>query len=142
MRTSIDSEKISILCLHMGQRPLEESWLIHVRRQCWRGQSYKLLISVVSWAYHVEGVAAGPYHYSSSAKGLVNEDGQGPPSHKAQSSPGYLQVGQVPSNCTRQIPQTSSSGMSQRHDATAFHSLIVTFILRSVSRIDRSSHRA
>ena len=49
-------------------------------------------------------------------------------SHKAQSSPGYLHVGQVPSNWTRQIPQTSSSGMSHRHDATAFHSLIVTFI--------------
>lgn len=49
--------------------------------------------------------------------------------HKVQSSPGYLHVGHVPSNCTRQMPQTSSSGMSQRHEATAFHSLIVTFIL-------------
>ncbi len=48
---------------------------------------------------------------------------------RVQSSPGYLQVGQVPSNCTRQIPQTSSSGMSHRHEATAFHSLIVTFIV-------------
>ena len=47
----------------------------------------------------------------------------------AQSSPGYLHVGQVPSNWTRQIPQTSSSGMSHRQDATAFHSLIVTFIV-------------
>lgn len=48
-----------------------------------------------------------------------------------QSSPGYLQVGQVPSKATRQIPQTSSSGISQRHEATAFHSLIVTFMLGS-----------
>ena len=27
------------------------------------------------------------------------------------------------------MPQTSSSGMSQRQEATAFHSLIVTFIV-------------
>lgn len=50
------------------------------------------------------------------------------PLRSVQSSPGYLQVGQVPSNCTRQIPQTSSSGMSHRHEATACHCLIVTFI--------------
>ena len=49
-------------------------------------------------------------------------------SRRAQSSPGYLHVGQVPSNCTRQIPQTSSSGLFHRQVATAFHSLIVTFI--------------
>lgn len=49
---------------------------------------------------------------------------------KVQSSPGYLQVGQVKSNWTRQIPQTSSSGMSQRHDATASHCLILTFIVK------------
>lgn len=48
--------------------------------------------------------------------------------HNAQSSPGYLHVGHVPSNCTRHIPQTSSSGISQRHEATAFHSLMVTFM--------------
>lgn len=51
------------------------------------------------------------------------------PSNREQSSPGNLQVGQVPSNCTRQMPQTSSSGMSQRQVATAFHSLMVTFML-------------
>jgi hypothetical protein len=45
-----------------------------------------------------------------------------------QSSPGYLQAGHVPSNCTRQMPQTSSSGMSHRQDATAFHCLMVTFM--------------
>ena len=50
---------------------------------------------------------------------------------RVQSSPGYLQVGQVPSNWTRHIPQTSSSGISHRHDATAFHSLMVTFIMNS-----------
>ena len=47
---------------------------------------------------------------------------------REQSSPGNLQVGHVPSNCTRHIPQTSSSGMSQRQIATAFHSLMVAFI--------------
>lgn len=49
-------------------------------------------------------------------------------SHSEQSSPGNLQVGQVPSNWTRQMPQTSSSGMSQCQVATAFHSFKVTFI--------------
>ena len=48
---------------------------------------------------------------------------------RGHSSPGYLQVGHVPSNWTRQIPQTSSSGRSQRQEATAFHSLMVTFML-------------
>ena len=47
---------------------------------------------------------------------------------REQSSPGYLQVGQVPSNWTRQMPHTSSSGMSHRQAATAFHSLIRTFM--------------
>lgn len=56
---------------------------------------------------------------------------------REQSSPGNLQVGQVPSNWTRQIPHTSSSGMSQRQEATAFHSLMVTFIL--LEEIDRGS---
>lgn len=50
--------------------------------------------------------------------------------HRVQSSPGYLQVGHVPSNWTRHIPQTSSSGMSHRQEATAFHSLMVTFMTR------------
>jgi len=56
--------------------------------------------------------------------------------HREQSSPGNLQVGQVPSNWTRQMPHTSSSGMSQRHEATAFHSLMVTFIpSREIERV-------
>src|SRR5690242_1366455 len=44
------------------------------------------------------------------------------------SSPGNLHLEHVLSYGLRQIPQTSSSGMSQRQAATAFHSLIVTFI--------------
>jgi hypothetical protein len=48
---------------------------------------------------------------------------------KMQSSPGYLHVGHVPSKWTWQMPQTSSSGISHRHIATAFHFLILTFIL-------------
>ena len=55
--------------------------------------------------------------------------GVGRYARKAQSSPGYLQVGHVPSNWTRHIPQTSSSGMSHRQEATAFHSFIVTFMV-------------
>ena len=49
--------------------------------------------------------------------------------HRLQSSPGYLHVGHVPSKCTWQIPQTSSSGISHLHIATAFHFVILTFIL-------------
>ncbi len=61
---------------------------------------------------------------------------------KEQSSPGYLHVGQVPSNCTRQIPQTSSSGISQRQVATACHSLIRTFIVSvTLCDLDDSSCR-
>lgn len=44
------------------------------------------------------------------------------------SSPGNLHLEQVLSYGFRQIPQTSSSGMSQRQAATAFHSRMVTFI--------------
>lgn len=47
---------------------------------------------------------------------------------KLQSSPGYLHVGHVPSKATWQIPQTSSSGMSHRQVATAFHLRILTFM--------------
>lgn len=45
-----------------------------------------------------------------------------------QSSPGNLHDGQEPSKPIWQMPQTSSSGMSQRHVATAAHFLIVTFM--------------
>ena len=55
-----------------------------------------------------------------------------------QSSPGYLQVGQVKSNWTRQIPQTSSSGISQRHDATASHCLILTFMIKQLGMFLKS----
>lgn len=77
--------------------------------------------------YHVKGVSALSIYCNSSAPPSASSNILGF-SHKVQSSPGYLHVGQVPSNWTRQIPHTSSSGMSHRHDATAFHSLIVTFI--------------
>jgi hypothetical protein len=59
-------------------------------------------------------------------------------SHKLQSSPGYLQVGQVPSKWTWQIPQTSSSGISHLHVATAFHFLIVTFIFELAGTVDKT----
>jgi hypothetical protein len=80
--------------------------------------------------HHMKGMIAFPNHYDLSvlySKSLIVRD-----IHKAQSSPGYLQVGQVPSNCTRHIPQTSSSGISHRQEATAFHSLMMTFIFRSL----------
>jgi hypothetical protein len=50
--------------------------------------------------------------------------------HSGHSSPGNLHLEQVLSYGFRQMPQTSSSGISHRQAATAFHSLIVTFIVR------------
>lgn len=69
------------------------------------------------------------HHIFMNRKKFFHPPKKGQHIHKVQSSPGYLQVGHVPSNCTRQIPHTSSSGMSQRQEATAFHSLIVTFMV-------------
>jgi hypothetical protein len=45
------------------------------------------------------------------------------------SSPGNLHLEHVLSYGLRQMPQTSSSGMSQRQAATAFHSRMVTFMV-------------
>ena len=49
--------------------------------------------------------------------------------HKGHSSPGYLHLEQVLSYGFRQIPHMSSSGISQRHAATAFHDFIVTLMM-------------
>ena len=78
-------------------------------------------------AYHMERMPAFANH-STMISFRLRRGNEG--IHSVQSSPGYLHVGQVPSNCTLQIPQTSSSGMSHRQDATAFHSSMVTFMLR------------
>lgn len=59
-------------------------------------------------------------------------EGEGQNEHKLQSSPGYLHVGHVPSKWTWQIPQTSSSGISHLQVATAFHFLILTFMVIEV----------
>lgn len=84
---------------------------------------------------HVEIVTAFSRYC---VRGLVGEqrnglmadgDASSAHSHKLQSSPGYLQVGHVPSKWTWQMPHTSSSGMSHRQVATVFHFLIVTFIV-------------
>ena len=117
-----------LLCLHIGHKPLDESCWIHVRRQCWKSSVWVERCYHVVVAYHVEGMAACSYHYDPSLAVARLQSG-GSNLQRAQSSPGYLHVGHVPSNCIRHMPQTSSSGMSHRHDATAFHSLMVTFIL-------------
>lgn len=54
------------------------------------------------------------------------------PNTKGHPSPGYLQLGQVPSKGTRQIPQSSSPDdreAAQCHVATPCHSFISTFML-------------
>lgn len=53
--------------------------------------------------------------------------------HSGQSSPGNLHLEQVLSYGLRQMPHTSSSGMSHRQAATAFHSLMVTFMASQLS---------
>ena len=124
-------ERIALLCRHIGHKPFEASCWIQVRRQCYTGlyvsQSYIASRSKLS----------APYEKSVRTSQSLRPISVFPPScidtseaysRKLQSSPGYLHVGQVPSNWTRQMPHTSSSGMSQRHEATAFHFLMVTFI--------------
>lgn len=89
----------------------------------------------IPWSYHMEGVAALPKHWRAeleSETGFAHNEGF---LRNEQSSPGNLQVGQVPSNWTRQIPQTSSSGISQRQVATAFHSFRVTFMAAECSQL-------
>ena len=118
-----------VLCLHIGQRPFEESCWIQVKRQCCRLSAVcRFKAARKALPYGRNARICHPLSVRSvNAPSLQGSWGQS--SHSAQSSPGYLHVGHVPSNCTRQIPQTSSSGLSHLHDATAFHSLMVTFIL-------------
>ncbi len=82
--------------------------------------------------HHVEVMAAFPRHCVGKGircRGSFCKRGRRPRnSQRLHSSPGYLHVGQVLSNWFWQIPQTSSSGKSQRQMATASHFLILTFI--------------
>ncbi len=87
------------------------------------------LLRVLEISHHVEGVCAFANHYKDNERAVEIEYPRD--SRSGQSSPGYLHVGQVPSNCTRQMPHTSSSGMSHLHVATACHVLILTFMLQS-----------
>ena len=126
----------NLLCRHIGHSPFEESCWIHVRRQCYSWVSTRELTSKSLLSYHMEWVTAFSDHWwisrhlscHGTTQGIIDV-------HRVQSSPGYLHVGQVPSNWTRHIPQTSSSGMSQRHEATAFHSWIVTFMVYSTRQV-------
>lgn len=81
-------------------------------------------------SYHMERVVTSSLHYNNhrGQYSVWNWESK-VHSPSAQSSPGNLQVGQVPSNWTRQMPHTSSSGIFQCQVATAFHSLIATFIV-------------
>lgn len=81
--------------------------------------------------HHVERMTAFPNNYkdpSNQQRHRVEERNRRGVIRSGQSSPGNLQFGHVPSNCTRQMPHTSSSGTSQRHEATAFQHLILTFM--------------
>lgn len=77
--------------------------------------------------HHMEGVVAFAEHCSLSEyfQNICPKAN----SRSGHSSPGNLHLEQVLSYGFRQIPQTSSSGMSQRQAATAFHSRIVTFMV-------------
>lgn len=124
----------SILCRHIGHSPLEDSRSIQVIKQCcfkrvdqsssrlrcssrdltmWNAWLHLPCTIIVIRVSIQHGIGSRKY-----------------PSPSAQSSPGNLQVGHVPSNWTRQMPHTSSSGIFQCQVATAFHSLMATFIVR------------
>ena len=110
--------------------PLQDAVLL--RSACVLTSQAMITTSVqgVHPAYHVEVVSAlARYYHAQLAVAHLSMKGGLQSIHRLQSSPGYLHVGQVPSKCTWQMPHTSSSGMSQRQVATAFHFLIVTFIV-------------
>lgn len=92
--------------------------------------------------HHVKRMPTLPHHCppSRSARVRGSERGmyeKGRNLRSAQSSPGYLHVGHVPSNCTRQMPHTSSSGMSHRQVATADHCFMRTFMASGLYRRER-----
>lgn len=113
---------------------MADSCFIHSRMQCCRGG--------VSWPgrqqnlgiRHYRGPCGNCARIFQTLQSMVRKvfvDLKCPPVwdlHSGQSSPGYLHVGHVPSKWTWQIPQTSSSGISHRQVATAFHLFILTFI--------------
>lgn len=82
-------------------------------------------VQALAFAYHVEGVVALAEDYTLLTSTWKKAGGNLRSGH---SSPGNLHLEQVLSYGFRQIPQTSSSGISQAQAATAFHSRIVTFI--------------
>lgn len=66
------------------------------------------------------------------------------------SSPGYLQLGHVPSNETRQIPQSSSTSVEvavssgstfQCHVANPCQSMMLTFMAEMVARKTKTEQR-
>lgn len=95
--------------------------------------------------YHVKVMAAFSRHWynrlASERRGGTQRTemaGEQAGLRRLQSSPGYLHVGHVPSKWTWQMPHTSSSGISQRHVATAFHCLILTFMLGRPLRVQET----
>ena len=126
----------------MGHKPLEESCCIQVRRQCCTQldtNNSDFDREAVPYGKNVHICQSLQTTISATPKPLVMGTGA---IHSVQSSPGYLHVGHVPSNCTRQMPQTSSSGMSHRHEATACHSSIVTFMMLVVDLLEEVGCRA
>lgn len=132
----------------MGHRPLELSVFIQSSKQCYKIPIIKKLISAGGvfkqhkfWCY-IKGVKLAmwnecPHFPTTLQRGgkasVIFTLGEGifvtcKHIQREQSSPGYRQLGQVPSNWTRQIPHTSSSGTFHFHDATAFQDLIFTFM--------------
>lgn len=97
-----------ILCRHIGHNCFEVSCLIHVSRQCWEKISVLLLSLLFSTAkveriYIPCGKNARNFRslggiYLSKIHYLIFRWNQSSDIQSGQSSPGNLQVGQVPSN--------------------------------------------
>lgn len=127
-------EEKNVLCLHIGHWPLADSCLIHSMMQCWvlllaqfRKTACDVLLTMWKLCPHFPATVPrfgqtvySKYPCNLSAAFYLR---------MGHSSPGNLHVGHVASKWTWQMPQTSSSGMSHLHVATACHSLIVTFMM-------------
>ena len=112
-------------CRHMGHFSCELSCFSHENIQCYTAIStYGQLKAQFFLPCGKSGCIHPALDLLVTETHILNSDGI----QSGHSSPGNLHLEHVLSYGLRQIPHTSSSGMSQRHAATAFHSLIGTFI--------------
>ncbi len=127
----------------MGHCPLADSCLIHSRMQCYGTLASTRLPGLDTAGRGEEGSPLTMWKLWPHLPDTETQRGERQLDRsfvagrsaslclrRLQSSPGNLHVGHVLSKWFWQMPQTSSSGRSHRHVATADHFLILTFIRR------------